>query len=511
MSAEPAKVHFLLRLADADFRQMWLTLSEADKALLPRSDAAQCRERARKLSPMREPAQKTNGQKPRRSKSDGLVISGDAGAAVYHLTEDGLALAFRDQHQDKLRFSHDRGRWFLWDGTRWREDSTDIAFDWTRELCRAFNAESQKSVAKAATASAIERFARADRAFAMRGDEWDLDPFLLNTPAGTVDLRTGKLRPADPKDLISRSTLVSPVEGEPTLWRQFLEQVTQGDEEHELFLRQIAGYTLTGDTREECLFFLYGSGGNGKGTLVGALQEILGDYAANASMDTFIASRFERHSTDLAMLRGARLVVASETQQGRAWDEQRVKALTGGDVITARFMRADNFSYKPGFKLLLFGNHKPRLRTVDDAWRRRFHILPFTYKPAAKDVTLKDRLRAEYPQILQWAIDGCLDWQAHGLTPPARVLAESADYFAAQDLFAAWMDERCAIDRKAAVSAGGLFASWTKFCEAAGEYPGTSRSFAEELEMRGFRRTKDTHGLRGRGFVGLSLKDELNL
>ncbi len=150
---------------------------------------------------MREPPKKTNGQKPRRSKSDGLVISGDAGAAVYHLTEDGLALAFRDQHRDKLRFSHDRGRWFLWDGTRWREDSTDIAFDWTRELCRAFNAESQKSVAKAATASAVERFARADRALAMRGDEWDLDPFLLNTPAGTVDLRTGKLRPADPKDL----------------------------------------------------------------------------------------------------------------------------------------------------------------------------------------------------------------------------------------------------------------------------------------------------------------------
>ena len=435
-----------------------------------------------------------------------VVVSDQKRAALYPLSEDGLALAFTDQYRNVLRFSHDRGRWFVWDGTRWREDSTDVAFNWTRELCRAHNADGKKSVAKAATAAAVERFARADRTFAMRGDEWDPDPMLLNTPAGTVDLRTGKLRPSDPADLITRSTLVAPGEAEPYLWRQFLEQVTQGDEEMELFLRQIAGYALTGITREECLFYAYGPGGNGKGTFIGALHEILGDYAVAATMDTFLASRFERHSTDLAMLRGARLAIASETQEGRAWDEQRVKTLTGGDVITARFMRMDNFSFRPALKLLLFGNHKPRLKTVDDAWRRRFHIIPFTFRPAKPDNTLKARLRDEYPEILRWAIDGCLDWQANGLIVPPRVAAESRDYFASQDVFTAWLDERCEPDRGAAATVADLYRSWKEYAEAAGEHPGSSRSLGDRLTSRGFRRIKDELGIRGRGFTGLRLR-----
>src|SRR5262249_10367109 len=164
-----------------------------------------------------------------------------------------------------------------------------------------------------------------------------------------------------------------------------------------------------------------GPGGNGKGTFVGALHEIMGDYAAAASMDTFLASRHERHTTDLAMLRGARLVIASETQKGRAWDEQRVKALTGGDPVTARFMRKDNFTFRPMFKLLLTGNHKPSLRGVDEALRRRIHVIPFAFRPGRPDPTLKERLRAEHSRILQWAIEGCLDWQQHGLMVPARV------------------------------------------------------------------------------------------
>ena len=353
----------------------------------------------------------------------------------------------------------------------------------------------------------MERFARADRTFAMRGDEWDADPLLLNTPGGTVDLRTGKLRDAMQEDLITRSTLVAPEEGEPTLWRLFLEQVTQKDKELEQFLRQVAGYALTGLTREECLFYFYGPGGNGKGTLIGALHEILGDYASSAAMDTFLQTKFERHSTDLAMLRGTRLVIASETQQGRAWDEQRVKSLTGGDVITARFMRQDNFSYKPSFKLLLFGNHKPVLRTVDDAWRRRFYILPFAFKPLKPDNTLKERLRKEYPQILQWAIDGCLDWQQNGLRLPARVKAETEGYFVSQDQFGAWLEERCEIDPTAATTNTHLFESWKAFSEAAGEHPGTARSLTDRLSEHGFRRIKDELGIRGRGFAGLRIKN----
>jgi putative DNA primase/helicase len=439
-------------------------------------------------------------------KPDGLVVAGQEGTAVYALSEDALARAFADQHGAVLRFSHDRGRWLLWDDTRWREDTTDIAFEWCRQLCRNLNIEGKRNWSKAAVASAVERFCRADRAFAVRGDEWDTGPWLLGTPGGTVDLCTGELRPADPADLITRSTLVAPAEGEPRLWRQFLAQVTQGDEELELFLRQIAGYALTGDTREECLFFIYGLGGNGKGTFIGALHEILGDYAASAAMDTFLASRFARHSTDVAMLRGARLVIASETQEGRSWDEQRVKAMTGGDVLTARFMHMDNFSYRPTFKLLLWGNHKPVLKTVDDAWRRRFHIVPFTYKPEKRDGTLKERLRQEYPQILRWAIDGSLDWQQHGLTVPARVKAETSNYFSAQDTFTAWIEDRCESSRLGAETNAALFSSWHKFAEDAGENAGSSRSMADRIEAHGFRRIKDESGIRGRGFAGIRLK-----
>lgn len=422
------------------------------------------------------------------------------------LTEDRVARVFAERYAAQLRFSHDREHWFQWDQTRWREERTKLAFEWARSLCRDLNRKGEKQLGRAVTAGAVERFARSDRALAMRGDEWDADPWLLNTPGGTVDLRTGEIRAADPADLITRSTLVTPEEGEPAVWRRFLAQVTQEDEELELFLRQIAGYALTGDTREECLFFFFGPGGNGKGTFVGALYEILGDYAASAAMDTFLAARFERHSTDLAMLRSARLVIASETRGGRAWDEQRIKTLTGGDPVTARFVRQDNFTFRPAFKLMLFANHKPVLRTVDDAWRRRIIILPFVHRPARRDPTLKERLKAEYGQILRWAIEGCLDWQANGLVVPARVRAETATYFESQDLLAAWLEERCEIARAHVETTPSLFASWREFAEAANEHPGSARSLTEELVRFGFRRCKDELGIRGRGVAGLRLK-----
>jgi putative DNA primase/helicase len=462
--------------------------------------------RYRKLTPEVGKSSRSTAKRKNVNGADGLVVSGAAGAAVYSLTEDNLARAFTDQFGSCLRFSHDVGRWYVWSGSRWREDHTDLAFNWAREVCRRLNHEGLRQWAKAATATAVERFARSDRTFAMSGGEWNANPWLLATPSGTVELKTGTLRTAYPADLITRSTLVGPEEGEPRLWRQFLAEATQGDEELELFLRQIFGYALTGDTSEECLFYIYGDGRNGKGTAIGVLFDILGDYAAAATMDVFLASKFDRHSTDVAMLRGARLVIASETQKGRAWDEQRVKAFTGNDMITARFMRMDNFTFKPIFKMVLFGNSKPILRTVDAGWRRRFHIIPFSFKPPKQDATLKSRLRAEYGQILQWCIQGCLDWQQHGLVVPARVKAETAEYFSSQDQLQTWLDEHCEIGRDCVGTTNALFDSWQKFSERIGERPGTSRALAEELATHGFRRIKDTLGIRGRGFAGLRVK-----
>lgn len=441
-----------------------------------------------------------------RKSAETMLVPRRGGTDIYVINEDNLGRVFAQQFSDALRFSHDRGNWFVWCGTHWKEDTTDLAFHWARELCRSMNLEGDKRWAKASTAAAVERYARADRVFAMTGDEWDKDPWLLATPAGTVNLETGELREADPADLITRCTLVAPEEGEPRLWRQFLAQVTQNDEELEQFLRQIGGIVTTGDIREECLFYFYGPGGSGKSTYSDALHNILADYATTAGMDTFLASKFEKHSTDIAMLRGRRLVVSTETQEGRSWDEAKVKALTGGSLVTARFMRADNFTFRPTFKLLLSGNHKPVLRTVDDAWRRRVHVIPFTYRPPKPDNTLKQRLKAEYGQILRWMIDGALDWQEHGMTVPERVRAETQDYFETQDQFALWLDERCETGPAFVESNTALFASWKAFCEFSNERPGSSRALSDRLAAHGFTRLKDEHGVRGRGKRGLRVK-----
>jgi P4 family phage/plasmid primase-like protien len=367
------------------------------------------------------------------------------------LTEDGIALAFAAQYGDRLRYCHDEGKWYLWDGAIWRREGTRRAFDWARAVCREMakkGLEQSKTLGKAVTAAAVERFAQADRAFAVTTETWDRDPMLLGTPGGTVNLDGGHLQDARRTDYITKAAAVTPIsdgEFDPFLdcaiWLRYLEDTTGGDPGLIRFLQQWFGYCLTGRTSEHALLFIYGPGGNGKSVLINTLANILGDYATNAAMDILMASRFEKHSTDLAMLRGARMVMASETEEGRSWAEARIKAMTGGDRITARFMRQDNVQYTPQFKLTLVGNHKPVLHNVDDAMKRRFNIVSFERKPERPDPDLEAKLREEWPGILAWAIRGCVDWQANGLVRPGVVLQATAEYFAAQDTFQQWQEE----------------------------------------------------------------------
>ena len=256
------------------------------------------------------------------------------------------------------------------------------------------------------------------------------------------------MRPANPKDYINRIAGVAPAPlGTPTpRWTAFLDEITQVDRELRHFLQQWFGYSLTGDTREQALVFLYGPGGNGKSVLVNVIMRILGGYGATATMDTFLDSQGSRHSTELAMLDGARLVTASETDPGRYWAESRIKALTGGDPITARYMRQDNFTFTPVLKLTLIGNRKPSLHKVDDAARRRFNIVPLLYRPERVDHQLEEKLMAEAPGILRWLIDGCLDWQRNGLIRPTVVTAATEVYFEEQNLFDDWVAECCDLD-----------------------------------------------------------------
>ena len=189
--------------------------------------------------------------------------------------------------------------------------------------------------------------------------------------------------------------------GDCPRWLQFLDEITGGNVELQQFLQRIAGYSLTGSTREHALFFAYGTGGNGKGVFLNTLSAILADYAAVAPMEAFIATQGERHPTDLAGLRGARLVTSQETEEGRRWAESKIKALTGGDPITARFMRQDFFTYPPTFKLVIAGNHKPALRGVDEAIRRRFHLVPVhRHDRQTRTAIFPKSCKPEWPGIL---------------------------------------------------------------------------------------------------------------
>jgi P4 family phage/plasmid primase-like protien len=423
------------------------------------------------------------------------------------VSEDAIAQAFTDRYRDTLRYDHTARAWFEWDGARWKKDSRDRAFSYARQLGRVLSRgdDGERSLRKASVAGGAERFARADPAHAVDASVWDLDPMLLSTPAGTVDLRTGKMRAADPGDFITKQTAVAPDSGEPTRWLAFLEESLGKDAEAIRFLQQWCGYCLTGLTSAHALLFIYGPGGNGKTVFLSTLATIMGDYAVTAAMETFTASKFDRHSTELAMLAGARLVTASETEEGRAWAEAKVKQMTGGDPITARFMHKDNFTFRPQFKLTIAGNHAPALRNVDDAMRRRFNIIPFTVKPAKPDHQLEDKLRAEHGRILAWAIKGCLDWQENGLVRPTAVADATAEYFDAQDLFGQWIAERCEIDPSKWELPAPLYGSWSAYAREVGEEPGTSKTLAENLEKRGFRRAK-TNGLRV--YRGLFLKTD---
>jgi putative DNA primase/helicase len=268
------------------------------------------------------------------------------------------------------------------------------------------------------------------------------------------------------------------------------------------------GYCLTGLTNEHVFVFAHGTGANGKSTFINTIARILGEHATVADVGTFLASSHERHPTDIAKLHGARLVVAQETENGRRWNESKLKSLTGGDKMTARFMRQDFFDFVPTFKLFIVGNHKPRLVSVDEAMRRRLLFVPFTVQipPHERDPDLAHKLEAEWPAILRWCVDGCLEWQRSGLKPPAIIAAATDNYFNEQDTTGQWLDD-CINTEAGALSVtptADLFSSWKRWCEDQGLDPGSQRTFSITLAERGHQKVKRNYGS---AFVGLAVKD----
>lgn len=314
-------------------------------------------------------------------------------------SEEAMALTFAQRHAAHVRYVAKWGKWKLYDGQRWNDDAKLEVYDYARaitrenalELQQHSNSNAPKGIASAKTRAAVVSLASNDQTLAAVVEQWDAAPWLLNTPAGVVDLRTNAIRPHNPLDYMTKMTAVAPDANCPTpLWTAFLKTATQDDVELQNFLQRIGGYALTGITHDHAMFFLYGTGRNGKSVYLNTVAGILGAYHTTAPVETFTASNTDRHPTDLAGLHGARLVTAIETEEGRPWAEARIKAITGGDAISARFMRQDFFEFIPQFKLMVAGNHRPGLRSVDEAMRARMHLTPFSFiiPPAARDPQL---------------------------------------------------------------------------------------------------------------------------
>ena len=428
-------------------------------------------------------------------------------------SEQAIAQEFANRHFDELRYVAQWNKWFVRDGLCWREDRKRRVFTRANKLCREIARSANKpgvakTIASAKTRAAVVALAGEDTRLVAGVDQWDTDPWLLNTPGGVVDLRNGKLRPHNNTDYMTKMTAASPG-GECPRWKKFIQEITNSDEELQRYLQRIAGYALTGITREQELFFFYGSGNNGKGVWVLVISGILNDYHVGSTIETFSASKYDRHPTELAKLQGARLVTASETEEGRRWAEARIKELTGGDIISARFMRQDFFSFYPQFKLLFTGNHMPTLRVVNKAIVRRFNRIPFSVTIPTEQINknLAAELKQEAPGILAWMIEGCLEWQKIGLCPPKVVTDATDSYLESQDVLGEWLEECCERDARGWVSSTDLFNSWKPWAEARQEHIGSVKSFSNRLEDRGLHYGRNPERTQ-RGFAGWKLKEQ---
>jgi len=343
-------------------------------------------------------------------------------------------------------------------------------------------------------------------------DWFDSNPYFLNCANGILDLRTGQLLPHDPTHFITHHTPVSydPQATAPT-WLAFLARIFDNDTDMIAFVQRAIGYTLTGDTGEQCLFFMYGMGANGKSTLANTVSAMLGDYANTVNTEALMYKNYGSGiPNDIAALTGLRMVIASELPQGKRLNETLIKQLTGGDAISARHMRSEWFTFTPRFKLWMFGNHKPNIAGTDDGIWRRLRTLPFTVQipESEQDTTLGDKLQSELPGILAWAVAGCQQWQRERLSTPDKVTAATADYRQSQDAIGRFVEECCVTGVNMSVRYRALYDAYKLWAETYGEYVMRGKSFGEAMTERGFMADNGTGNVAIRRGIGLLATEE---
>lgn len=471
-----------------------------------------------------EAVRNSDAEEPNDSDEADDVPNGDR-APIRKCTDSGNAERMVDQHGDRLRYVAGLG-WFAWCTQRWQRDETGEVHRLAKQTVRNIYGEAARcedpdfrtALAKWGHKSegrerraAMVALAQTERAFAVSADELDRDGFAFNVHNGTIDLRTGKLRPHRREDLITKlaGCAYDPRAYSPT-WQSFLERVVP-DPELRAYSQRVAGYSLTASAAEHALFFLHGSGQNGKSVFLIMLRLVLGDYAVKAPRGLLVMQHgSDRHPTELMTLRGARLAWCSETSERDAWDESKVKDLASDDPITAHYMRSDDVTFSPTHKLFVAGNHRPRVRGTDDGIWRRLRLIPFmvTIPDEEKDPHLVDKLKAELPGILRWCVDGCIAWQKQGLGNVSAVSTATGAYRESENTIGRFLADEYVSDPDGWVLASTLYKDFCKWVEDEGEGRAPSQKrFGDELTRRGYRqgraprttkRDRCWHGLRER-------------
>jgi DNA primase catalytic core len=444
-----------------------------------------------------------------------------------HETDLGNAKRFVLRHGENLRYCLTKGAWLVWDGIRWKPDSTGEVDRLAKATVLSVYGEAngtkdrtkRQALAKHAARSegegrirAMISLAETEPGIPVESNELDADPWLFNCNNGTLDLRTGELRPHRREDLITK---LAPVDYDPNAkcpkCDAFLDRIMGGNAKLVRFIQKAVGYALTGDTREQCFFILYGTGANGKSTFIETVRSMLGDYARQTDFRTFTPHRGESPRNDIARLAGARFVSAVEAESGQPLAEALVKQVTGGDTVTARFLYGEFFEFTLVLKFFLAVNHKPRIGGTDNAIWRRVKMIPFdvTIPEEEQDKTLKEKLKQELPGILRWAVEGCLAWQREeGLGDPEEVRRATGAYKEEMDPLAGFIADKCGISGDSEATAGELYEEYSAWCDRNGETPLGKREFGVKLRERGLKADR-SKGQRVWVGIGLLSRNEM--
>ena len=426
----------------------------------------------------------------------------------YDMTDTGNAQRMRDKFVGNIKYSFVHKKWYYWTGKVWAVDFTGeikkladtVVNDMKKEAFAEPDEDVQEAKLKWAnkTASSRGKEAMIKECQHLDGipvlpEEMDAYTDYLNVQNGIVNLRNGELMPHDSAFMMTKcgySEYDNTSGKQPELWLKFLDDVTNGDKDLQEYLQKCVGYSLSGSIREQCAFFLYGIGNNGKSTFIDTISELLGGYASNVQPETVMLRRNgdSGANSDIARLKSARFVTSEEPTEGVRLNEGLVKQLTGGGKVTCRFLYGDEFEYEPEFKIWIATNHKPVIRGTDVGIWRRIRLIPFEVNiPKEKvDKTLKYKLRKELPQIMKWAVDGCIKWQKEGLTPPERVTQATSEYKAEMDLLAAFCDACITIDyvNGERISATELFSVYAAWANSNNEFAMSSRKFFTEVTKK---------------------------